>query len=109
MASENDSEMESLEGNVETADSFDEGFDVHDPDVFNDDVPEEVNDVMDKVMNTFQDKINQSRMKSVYNANDLANIELYQMLQASGARYLNNFLHLYQQLLCKHDGIWSHN
>lgn len=85
LASENDSEMESLEGNVETADSFDEGFDVHDPDVFNDDVPEEVNDVMDKVMNTFQDKINQSRMKSVYNANDLANIELYQMLQASGA------------------------
>ena len=65
--------------------NLDEEFESDAFDAMDDAIPEEVHDVVDKVMNTYQDIIQESRCKSIYNANDIANIELYQMLQSAGA------------------------
>ena len=44
-----------------------------------------VTDAVDTVMNRYQKMIDHTRMTAIYNTNDIANLELYQMLQSSGA------------------------
>ena len=46
---------------------------------------EQVDDVVDTVMTSFQESIAQTRIHSMYNDNDIANLELYNILKASGA------------------------
>lgn len=58
-------------------------------DVFNlvgaDEPDEEIDEAVDRVMLSFQDQIDHTRLHSVYNDNDIANLELYEMLTSSGA------------------------
>ena len=57
---------------------FEQLFDPEEPQV-------EVNEVVDDTLKTYQTLINNTRAKSMYNCNDMANLELYQMVNSSGA------------------------
>ena len=46
---------------------------------------EQVDEALDPLMFSFKEIIDQTRLHSVYTANDIANLELYEMLKSSGA------------------------
>ena len=71
-----DSDLESIENEFEPA---------IDLITYEEEPEEEVEDAVDTVMCTYQSMIDNTRLKSMYNCNDIANLELYSMLNSSGA------------------------